>query len=66
MLGLGYVELLIILVIVLLLFGGRKLPELAGSLGKGLREFKTGLREEAAAPADAPEGKPALDEKGRR
>lgn len=33
-------ELIVILFVVLLLFGGKKLPELARNLGKGLREFK--------------------------
>ena len=36
----GVNEILIILVIVLLLFGGRKIPELMKGLGKGMREFK--------------------------
>jgi TatA/E family protein of Tat protein translocase len=36
----GYQELIIILVIVLLIFGGSKIPELARGLGKGIREFK--------------------------
>jgi len=38
--GLGGTELIIILVIVLLLFGGRKIPELMKGLGKGVKEFK--------------------------
>lgn len=38
--GLGYTEILLILVVVLLLFGGKKIPELARGLGKGIREFK--------------------------
>lgn len=38
MIGTG--ELLIILCLVLLLFGGKKLPEIARNLGKGIREFK--------------------------
>ncbi len=37
--GLGFNELLIIAIIVLLLFGGRKIPELMRGLGKGAREF---------------------------
>jgi len=36
---------LIILFIVLLLFGARRLPEIGGSLGKGIREFKGSLKE---------------------
>ncbi|MFP4135548.1 MAG: twin-arginine translocase TatA/TatE family subunit [Candidatus Acetothermia bacterium] len=39
MFGLGPTELIIVLVIILVLFGGDKLPELARSLGKGVREF---------------------------
>lgn len=45
-------ELLIILVIVLVLFGGAKLPELARNLGKAQRELKAGFRE-GADEADA-------------
>jgi sec-independent protein translocase protein TatA len=45
MLGLGFQELLIILVIVLLLFGGKKLPEIASGLGKAVREFKRATSE---------------------
>ena len=39
----GFGEILIILVIVLLLFGARRIPEIAGSLGKGITEFKRNL-----------------------
>ena len=45
MLGLGFQELLIILVIVLFLFGGKKLPEIASGLGKAVREFKRATSE---------------------
>lgn len=38
--GLGATELIVIFVIVLLLFGGRKIPELMRGLGKGVKEFK--------------------------
>ena len=37
---LGTTEIIVILVIVLLLFGGRKIPELMRGLGKGVKEFK--------------------------
>ena len=43
--NLGTPELLVILVIVLLVFGGARLPKLARSLGQGQKEFKEGLTE---------------------
>jgi sec-independent protein translocase protein TatA len=43
--GLGYQEILLILVIVLLLFGGKKIPELMRGAGKGVRAFKDGMKE---------------------
>jgi sec-independent protein translocase protein TatA len=45
MFGLGGPELLVIGGIVLLLFGPAKIPALAGSIGKGIREFKKGVKE---------------------
>lgn len=42
LLGLGTPEILVILAIVLLLFGGKKIPELMRGLGKGVKEFKDG------------------------
>lgn len=47
-LGLGGPEVIIILVILLVLFGGSKLPELAKGLGKSIKEFKNATREEPA------------------
>ncbi len=43
--NLGWQEILLILLIVLILFGAKKIPELAKGLGKGVREFKKGLHE---------------------
>jgi sec-independent protein translocase protein TatA len=48
MFGLGYQELLIILLIVLVLFGAQRLPELARSLGSSVKEFKKGVQEAKA------------------
>jgi sec-independent protein translocase protein TatA len=54
-LGLGGPEVIIILIILLVLFGGSKLPELAKGLGKSIKEFKNATREEPApTPAAAP------------
>ena len=53
MFGLGYQELLIILVIVLVLFGANRLPELARSLGSSVKEFKKGVNEVKAEDATA-------------
>lgn len=44
----GPQEIVIVLVIVLLLFGGRKIPELMKGLGKGIKEFKDASKEESS------------------
>jgi sec-independent protein translocase protein TatA len=43
--GLGMMEMIMIFVVVLLLFGAKRLPEIGSSLGKGIREFKGSIRE---------------------
>ena len=45
MFGLGLQELIIIMVIALVIFGGKKLPEVGSGLGKAIREFKRGTSE---------------------
>lgn len=55
--GLGVGEVLVILAIMLLVFGAKRLPELGGALGKGIREFKSSVRDietEMKRPADDP------------
>lgn len=51
--GLGFSELMIILVIFLLLFGANKIPQLARGMGKGIGEFKKGMREGDEISGDA-------------
>ncbi len=46
MFGLGTQELIIILVLVLIIFGAGKLPQIGGALGQSLRNFKKGIKEE--------------------
>ena len=45
MFGLGTPELIVILVIAFLVFGGKKLPEIGAGLGKGISSFKKGMRD---------------------
>ena len=45
LLGLGAPELLLIALVVLLLFGGAKIPELMRGLGKGVKSFKEGMKD---------------------
>ena len=59
---LGTTELIILLVIVLILFGGSRIGELGGALGRGIREFKTSVRDdESPLPPekDAKDAKPS-------
>ena len=66
--GLGPTELLIILAIILLLFGGTRLAGLGKSTGRAIREFKEETKDIKGAPApdpkavDAPGQRPAADE----
>jgi len=45
MFGIGMPELLVILVIILIIFGAGKLPEIGGALGRGIKNFKKATRE---------------------
>ena len=60
--NIGPLELVVILVVVLLLFGAKRLPELGKSLGSGMREFKdsvTGKDSDDKAPTELESGEPA-------
>ena len=43
--GLGFQEILLIALVVLLFFGGKKIPEMMKGLGKGVKAFKDGMKE---------------------
>jgi sec-independent protein translocase protein TatA len=45
MFGLGMPELIVIMVIVLIIFGAGKLPEIGGAIGKGIKSFKKSIKE---------------------
>jgi len=53
----GPQEIIVILVIVLLLFGGKKIPELMKGLGQGMKEFKNASKGDDAAKAKSDPGK---------
>ncbi len=52
MFGLGLPELIIVFVVVFLLFGAKRIPELASGLGEGIRTFKKAMNEDPAPKTD--------------
>lgn len=58
--NLGTGELIVILVVVLLLFGAKRIPELARGMGRGIRSFRQGLNEVTDTSEDKTEDKPEL------
>ncbi len=55
--SIGVTELVLVIVILLLIFGGRKIPELARGLGAGIRHFKDSLQGDGKPNEEAPGGK---------
>jgi sec-independent protein translocase protein TatA len=58
----------IILVIVLIIFGAGKLPEIGSGLGKGLRDFKKAVEDDPLRPeekVEKPESKPVMDDSSK-
>ncbi|MGC9976312.1 MAG: twin-arginine translocase TatA/TatE family subunit [Syntrophales bacterium] len=61
MFGIGVPELIVILVIVLIVFGSGKLPEIGGAIGKGIKNFKKSVRK--SDENDKVSGRKSVDEK---
>lgn len=61
MLGnLGFSELMILMVVILLVFGAKRLPEIGSSIGKGIREFKRSISDAGDAINSAPDDRTQL------
>jgi len=54
-------QIVLIVAVALLMFGGKKIPELMGGIGKGMKEFKKAIKEEDSTTADAPKETPTTD-----
>jgi sec-independent protein translocase protein TatA len=63
--GFGMWEIVLVFMVILLLFGAKRLPEIGSSLGKGIREFKGSLRE-IETELKVPEESSARDQPSRR
>jgi len=57
--NIGPMEILVILLIAVLLFGGKKIPELAKGLGEGITNFKKALKDDQANPVTTDDQKKA-------
>ena len=54
MFGIGMPELIIILIIILIIFGAGKLPEIGSGIGKGIRNFKKATQDQKKPPEEIP------------
>ena len=56
-------QIVLIVAVALLMFGGKKIPELMGGIGKGMKEFKKAVKEEDETPLEASKETPRSDNK---
>ena len=56
-------HIIILIGAILLLFGGQKIPELMGGIGKGMKEFKKAIKDEEEQPTETPKVIPRADNK---
>ncbi|MBI5428060.1 MAG: twin-arginine translocase TatA/TatE family subunit [Nitrospinae bacterium] len=64
MMGIGFSELAVILVIIMIIFGAGKLPEIGSAFGKSIRNFKQSMKEAEAADAEQPAAEGAKTPEG--
>jgi len=56
-------HLIILIGAILLMFGGKKIPEMMGGIGKGMKEFKKAMKDEDEKPYESPKSIPSPDNK---
>jgi sec-independent protein translocase protein TatA len=56
-------QIVLIVAVALLMFGGKKIPELMGGIGKGMKEFKKAIKEEDGTPAETSKEDPTTANK---
>jgi sec-independent protein translocase protein TatA len=66
MFGIGMTELIIILVIILVIFGANKLPEIGAGMGKAIKNFKKATTEPEEIDVTPEDKKPAKDEQSKK
>ena len=57
--NLGFTEIAILLLILVLFFGAKRIPEIGSSIGKGIKEFKKGLKDAESSEPPPPQTPPA-------
>ncbi|HZE94229.1 MAG TPA: twin-arginine translocase TatA/TatE family subunit [Gemmatimonadales bacterium] len=64
--NLGFTEIAILLLILVLFFGAKRIPEIGSSIGKGIKEFKRGLKDINSGESDPPAPPPPSSEAPKR